>query len=147
MASPTEPTSLIPTVSIWGPADNVSVVSGVEEPSEVEEVVEVEEIRVLTVGFRAALRSLDDLNLSGIFQRRAVVMKTSPHFLRGPFWNATKVGVGGDHRRFRESECAQTGTGMEGVLVVAQVASPQKMLGRKDWQGEVERPFRGFSCW
>ena len=83
MASPTVPTSLIPTVSIWGPADNVSVVSGVEETPEVEEVVEVEEIRVLTVGFRAALRSLDDLNLSGIFQRRTVVMNTAPHFLRG----------------------------------------------------------------
>ena len=40
---------------------------------------------------RAALRSLDDLDLSEIFQRRAVVMKTVPHFLRGPFRNAMKV--------------------------------------------------------
>ena len=43
------------TVSFDWPADNGSVVSGVEEPPEVEEVVDVEEIRVLTVGFRAAL--------------------------------------------------------------------------------------------
>ena len=87
-------------VSFDWPADNGSVVSGVEEPSEVEEVVDVEEIRVLTVGLRAALRSLDDLNLSEIFQRRAVVMKTVPHFLRGPFRDES--GVGGDHGRFGE---------------------------------------------
>ena len=37
------------TDSFDWPADNGSVVSGVEEPPEVEEVVDVEEIRVLTV--------------------------------------------------------------------------------------------------
>ena len=128
MASPTVPTSLIPTVSIWGPADKVSVVSGVEETPE------VEEIRVLTVGFRAALRSLDDVNLSGIFQRTAVVMNTAPHFLRGPFWNAMKVVLeeiiaGSENRNVPRQERAWK----------AFLFLPRLLLHRRCWGGKIGR--------
>ena len=50
-------------------------------------------------------------------------MKTVPHFLREPLRNAMKV-VLEEISRFGESGRPQTGTGVEGVLVVAQAASP-----------------------
>ena len=39
-----------------------------------EEVVEVQEVRA-TPAFREALRSLDEVNLEEVFQRRATVLK------------------------------------------------------------------------
>ena len=55
-----------------------------------EEVVEVQEVRA-TPAFREALRSLDEVNLEEVFQRRATVLKTIPACLRGPCRNAMKV--------------------------------------------------------
>ena len=68
-----------------------SVVSGEEEVPQLEEVVEVEEVGAMTAGVRAALRSIDDWDLFVIFQRRANVMKSVPHCLKGPFRNVMKV--------------------------------------------------------
>ena len=53
-------------------SDNGSVVSGVEE------VLDLENIQAKLVGFRAALRSTDDVDLNRIFQQRANVMKSVP---------------------------------------------------------------------
>ena len=144
MASPTVPTSLIPTVSIWGPADNVSVVGGVEETPGAEEVVEVVEICVLTVGFRAALRSLDDLNLSGIFQRRGVVMITAPHFLREPFWNAMKavleeIIAGSENRNEPRQERA-----WKAFLFLARLLLHRRCRGGKIGREKLKDRFEAF---
>ena len=53
--------------------DGGSVASG-EEPLLMEEVVEVQEVRA-TPAFREALRSMDEVNLEEVFQRRATVLK------------------------------------------------------------------------
>ena len=56
-----------------------------------EEPFHVEEFRGVPAGVRDALRWLDGVDLNLVFQRRANVMKSVPHFLRGPFRNAMKV--------------------------------------------------------
>ena len=86
---------------------------------------EVRVPRVTSVEIRAAFEFLDTVDLRATFSRRACVMKTTPHFLRGPFrnapesrmeivsadsqafaaqassrWQGAKVEVGGEIRRF-----------------------------------------------
>ena len=72
-------------------SDNGSVVSGVKEPPRVQEVLDLEDIQAIPVGFRAALQSMDDVDLNRIFQRRANVMKSVPQVVKGPFRNAMKI--------------------------------------------------------
>ena len=47
----------------------------------------------LTPAIRAALAELDHVDLMAEFSRRAIVMKTIPHFLRGQFRNALRVAM------------------------------------------------------
>ena len=85
--------------------DDGSVVSGAEEyiaPSEPEPAVAVAES--LTPPIRAALAWLDEADLEAEFQRRAAVMKTVPHFLRGPYRWGLAMGEAhqeSEHRRER----------------------------------------------
>ena len=66
-----------------------SEASGEEIVDTVPEVeVEMPAHRAVGHHVRAALVALDAVDLSEIFRRRAVVMKSIPHFLRGPFRNA-----------------------------------------------------------
>ena len=53
-------------------------------------VIDVVTTRGLTPAIRAVLMELDGVNLAHEFARRAAVMKTVPHFLRGPFRNALR---------------------------------------------------------
>ena len=54
--------------------------------------VEVGDVR-LSAGVRAALQSLDDLNLVEELSRRPTVMKSPPAFLRGAFRSALKLAI------------------------------------------------------
>ena len=79
--------------------DGGSVASGEEEPLLMEEVVEVQEVRA-TPAFREALRSLDEVNLEEVFQRRAAVLKigvfqrTIPECHEGDFGrNRCRLGI------------------------------------------------------
>ena len=75
--------------------DDGSVVSGAEEyiaASELESAVAVAE--GFTPPIRAALAWLDEVDLEAGFQRRAAVMKTVPHFLRGPYRSAMRLAMG-----------------------------------------------------
>ena len=54
---------------------------------------EVVTTRGLTPAIRAALTELDGVDLTHEFTRRAAIMKTVPHFLRGPFRNALRVAM------------------------------------------------------
>ena len=47
----------------------------------------------ITREFRAALQSLDDLNLLEVFSRRPSGMRTVPKFMRGGFRNALRVAI------------------------------------------------------
>ena len=75
----------------WILDDNGSVFSGEEELESIEEPFGVEEFRGIPAGVRDALRWLDGVDLNVVFQRRANVIKSVPHFLKGPFRNAMKV--------------------------------------------------------
>ena len=69
--------------------------SGAEEyiaPSEPDPTVTVAE--GLTPPIRAALVWLDEVDLETEFQRRGAVMKTVPHFLRGPHRSAMGLAMG-----------------------------------------------------
>ena len=71
------------------------VVSGAEEyiaPSKPDPTVAVAE--GLTPPIRAALARLDEVDLETEFQRRGAVMKTVPHFLRGPHRSAMRLAMG-----------------------------------------------------
>ena len=63
--------------------ENGSVVSGVEEPPLTEDVLEMDELQGTSAGFREALQAMDEVNLDVVF-RRANVMKSVPHILKGP---------------------------------------------------------------
>ena len=66
--------------------DGVSVVSGQDEVVSLEEpVFEVPELRDTSPQIRAAFRWLDTVDVEELFRRRAVVLRSVPHFLRGPF--------------------------------------------------------------
>ena len=49
--------------------------------------------RVTSVEIRAAFEFLDTVDLRATFSRRACVMKTTPHFWRGPFRNALRLAM------------------------------------------------------
>ena len=49
--------------------------------------------RSLTPAVRASLVWLDEVDLDAVFMRRAVVMKTVPKFLRGPYRSAMRVAM------------------------------------------------------
>ena len=84
-------------------ADHQDAVVDYDEGSEVSENEEPEPptapdpevvtTRGLTPAIRAALMELDGVDLPHEFTRRAAVMKTVPHFLRGPFRNALRVAM------------------------------------------------------
>ena len=66
--------------------DGASVVSGVEDPVQEETVpLDLPEVRDNSPHIREAFRRMDRVVVENIFRRRAVVMKTIPFFLRGPF--------------------------------------------------------------
>ena len=71
--------------------ENGSVVSGVEEPPLIEDVIEMDDLQGTPAGFREALQAIDEVNLDMVFRRRANVMKSVPHILKGPYRNAMKV--------------------------------------------------------
>ena len=70
--------------------------SGAEEfiaPSEPDPVVVIAE--GLTTRIRAALVWLDGVDLEAELQRRAAIVKTVPHFLRGSYRSAMRLAMGG----------------------------------------------------
>ena len=71
--------------------ENGSVVSGVEEPPPIEDVIEMDELQGTPAGLREALPAIDDVNLDVVFRKRANVIKSVPHILKGPYRNAMKV--------------------------------------------------------
>ena len=71
--------------------ENGSVVSGVEEPPPIEDVIEMDELQGTPAGFREALQAIDEVNLDVVFRRRANVIKSVPHIVKGPYRNAMMV--------------------------------------------------------
>ena len=78
---------------------------------------EVVTTRGLTPAIRAALTELDGVDLPHEFTRRAAIMKTVPHFLRGPFRNALRVAGKG---RSSGSKSVEERKGLEIVRVPSQ---------------------------
>ena len=81
------------TESVFSEADDDgSVVSGVDTPTPVEETaVEMPEIQSAPAAVRNALRLLDTVDLSEVFSRRPVVMKSVLRCVRGPFRTAMRI--------------------------------------------------------
>ena len=80
------------TESVFSEADEGSVLAGVGVSKPVEDVaVEMAEIQSAPAAVRDALRFLDAVDLSEVFSRRAVVMKSVPHCVRGPFRTAMRI--------------------------------------------------------
>ena len=51
----------------------------------------MDELQGTSAGFREALQAIDEVNLNEVFRRRANVMKSVLHILKGPYRNAMKV--------------------------------------------------------
>ena len=76
--------------------DWCSEVSGEEMPVFEDPVPDMVDVRV-TPAIRVALEWLDTVNLCDEFTRRAAVMKSVPHFLRGPHRNAMRLAMRKQH--------------------------------------------------
>ena len=100
--------------------ENGSVVSGVEEPPPIEDVIEMDELQGTPAGFTEALQAVDEVNLDVVFQRRANVIKSVPHILKGPYRNSMKVLL------------------EEIVAGHDRIVASSEMQRRQDWEGEVE---------
>ena len=70
--------------SVAGTPDPVA-----ETPEEPEVVANLPRNVVL----RMALVTLDEIDLCAVFRQTAAVMKSVPHVVRGPFWNALKLAL------------------------------------------------------
>ena len=94
---------------------------------------EVRVPRVTSVEIRAAFEFLDTVDLKATFSRRACVMKTTPHFLRGPFRNALRLAM---EEAVDAGEVHRTGH-----LEVA------RCTGRSWWRDStISLEVRGVSC-
>ena len=84
-------------IGLWpdqdGESDGASVVSGAAPDVEVVETFDVPAEIQLSPVLREALRRLDRIDLETIFSKRAVVMKTVPHFLKGPYRSAMHIAM------------------------------------------------------
>ena len=67
--------------------------SGEFEPPSVEEVFEVPEFRDTSPQIRGAFRWMDTVDVEELFRTRAVVLRSVPHFLRGPFRIALRTAL------------------------------------------------------
>ena len=79
-----------------GLSDTESVVSeaGPQDPvAETSEEPEVVANLSRNVVLRMALVTLDEVDPCAVFRQRAVVMKSVPHIVRGPFRNALKLAL------------------------------------------------------
>ena len=76
-----------------GVDDGVSVVSGDFEPPSVEEVFEVPELRDTSPQIRGAFRWMDTVDVEELFRTRTAVLRSVPHFLRGPFRIALRTAL------------------------------------------------------
>ena len=72
--------------------DGVSVVSGEFEPPSIEEVFEVPEFRDTSPQIRGTFRWMDTVD-EELFRTRAAVLRSVPHFLRGPFRIALRTAL------------------------------------------------------
>ena len=115
-----------------------SEVSGEEEVFEAEELVEVEEFRAMPPGVRAALRLIDDWDLSQIFRRRANVMKSVPHCLKGPFRNAMKVLLDEIVEGWERNDGFRQERAWKAFLLLPRLFSAQTVQRGQDRQGQVE---------
>ena len=117
----------------------VSDVSAHEPTVEAEVVVPVEEVTISPV-LRDALRYLDLVDVSNIFQRRASVMRSPPKFLCGAFRSAMRVAlqeiVRGAERRAMP--------GLEALFAVATHVAVQTTKGWQHPEATSCRPFHSF---
>ena len=103
--------------------------------------VEVEIPHFRVPQLRGAFAMMDLVDARTIFRQRAVVMKSVPRFLHGPFRNALKLAmeevlVSGDPLKQRE-----------GVNDVAKNASASTSRGRAHLTGKVDCKIRIISTW
>ena len=82
-----------------GESDTESINGGASSASAIEEVPDVpklsmtfEDVRVKSREIRDAFAALDAVD-EVVFSRRAIVMKTVPHFLRGAFRSAIRIAM------------------------------------------------------
>ena len=92
--------------------------------------IEMPEVRDSSAAIREGFRHLDAENVSVLFETRANVLKTVPHFLKGPYRTATRIALteascGDEFRRVR---------GWKLFLVL-----PRVLLSRKPRGGLISR--------
>ena len=126
-----------PTRSVVGESDTESLNGGASSASAAEEVLDIpepdmafEDVRVHSREIRDAFASLDAADLEVVFSRRAVLMKTVPHFLRGAFRNAMRLAV-------EEATHAQAGQHERGWKLF--VLLPRMLLHRPSRGGNIPK--------
>ena len=108
-------TQRLRTLSHWGnPTQTLSMVSRKADPEvvhEIEFVVPDVILKPLPSGHvGTGMASMDEVDLNTIFSRRANVMRSIPHFLKGPYRAAVRLGM-------REASCAhETGDMLTGGI-------------------------------
>ena len=128
----------------WSLDDNGSVVSGEEELESVEEPFGVEEFRGIPAGVRDALRWLDGVDLNVVFQRRANVIKSVPHFLKGPFRNAMKVLIEEIVAGHERHDRMQEERAWKGFLLLPRLLLHRKCRGGKIAKDKLKERFDLF---
>ena len=76
-----------------------------------EPYIVIPEVRENSAGIREWFRRLDAENLTTIFETRANLLKTVPHFLKGPYRGAMGIALseansGDEFRRVRGGNCS-----------------------------------------
>ena len=128
----------------WILDDNGSVVSGEEEVESIEEPFGVEEFRGIPAGVRDALRWLDGVDLNVVFQRSANVMKSVPHFLRGPFRNAMKVLIEEIVAGHERQDGMREERAWKGLLLLPRLLLHRKCRGGKIAKDKLKERFDLF---
>ena len=113
-----------------GESDGAFVVSGEAPDVEVVETFDVPVVIQLSPVLREVLRRLDRINLETIFSKRAVVVKTVPHFLKGPRRSAMHIAM-------TDATCDEHVRRSRGWKLF--LLLPRMLLSRKPRGGSISR--------
>ena len=111
-------------------SDGEFVVSGDVPDVEVVEVFNAPEVIHLSPVLREAFRRLDRIDLETIFSKRAVVMKTVPPFLKGPYRSPMRIAMA-------EATCDEHVRRSRGWKLI--LLLPRMLLCRKARGGLISR--------
>ena len=97
--------------------------------------IEIPEVRDSSAAIREGFRHLDDENVSVLFETRANVLKTVPHFLKGPYRTAMRIAL-------TEASCGDKFRRVRGWKLF--LLLPRVLLARKPRGNlirEIDQPF------